>query len=150
MASGWGAFLTCWKKVYHQDCHYLAVEIDEEVIDLANKYTLPQLQSSIQLVYGEAYSWVHACEEEFSLICMDVFRDDIIPSAFQQRPFLEQLKRLLKPGGLLLYNRLAVTAKDRKLSRKYFEEVFKTVFPDAALWDVGGNYMLVNTEAMNI
>ncbi|NJK83808.1 MAG: hypothetical protein HC912_08335, partial [Saprospiraceae bacterium] len=58
---------------------YTAVELDESVLYLANKYALPHLESPIQLICADALSFVMQCETQFDLICMDIFLDDLIP-----------------------------------------------------------------------
>jgi len=51
---------------------------------------------------------------------------------------------LLRPGGLLLYNRLANTEIDLEKTQTFFEETFKAVFPEGRYLEVGGNWMLIN------
>ncbi|MDX1685969.1 MAG: methyltransferase domain-containing protein, partial [Saprospiraceae bacterium] len=105
--------------------HYTAVEIDEEVVELANKYCLSQLESHIETIVADAHEFILQNERQFDLVCMDVFVDDIIPAKFHRREFLTALKGSISPGGLLMYNRLARTPKDRRASRSFFEGHFK-------------------------
>lgn len=128
--------------------HFTAVEIDETVIDLACRYTLDELKAGIELVGADAHAFVLQCERKFDLVCMDVFLDDMVPPEFEDRLFLSALRRLLSPGGLLLYNRLAATPADQRRSRRFFEEDFLKVFPHGYLLDVKGNYMLLNDRVL--
>jgi len=124
--------------------HYTAVEIDEQVIYLASKYELPYLRSPIQMICADAAQWVQISEEQFDLIAVDLFLDDVIPDHFTQSFFLENTKELLRPGGLLLYNRLANTEADLEKTQTFFTETFKGVFPKGRHLEVGGNWMLLN------
>ena len=126
------------------DYAYTAVEIDEQVIYLASKYELPYLRSPVQMICADAAQWVQISEEQFDLIAVDIFLDDVIPDRFTQSFFLENTKELLRPGGLLLYNRLANTETDLEKTRTFFEKPFKGVFPEGRYLEVGGNWMLVN------
>ena len=81
------------------------------------------------------------------LICVDIFDDDKVPAQFETEDFLAQAAQLLRPGGVLLFNRLAATAKDKELSTRFFEEHFQRVFPNSYSLDVGGNFMLVSDGA---
>ena len=128
--------------------HFTAVEIDETVIELAGRYALDELKSGMELVGADAYAYVLQCERRFDLICMDVFLDDLVPPEFEDPLFLSALRRLLRPGGLLLYNRLAATPGDQRRSRRFFEEDFLKVFPQGYLLDVKGNYMLFSDRAL--
>lgn len=82
--------------------------------------------------------------EQFDMIAVDIFLDDVIPDRFTQSTFLENTKNLLRPGGLLLYNRLANTEADLEKTKLFYEETFKEVFPNGKYLSVGGNWMLVN------
>lgn len=141
---GLGSIPLMLEKIFDRELYYTAVEIDEAVIALASKYALPDLISPVELICADALVYTAQRPAIFDLICMDVFLDDIVPKAFEQTAFLENLKAMLHPQGLLLFNRLAATVKDKKDSKQYFEESFLKVFPEAAYLDVGGNYMLLN------
>lgn len=135
------------EKIFEQELHYTAIEIDEAVIELASKYALPEIMSPVELICTDALAYVTQQPATFDLICMDVFLDDVVPESFEKEIFLESLKGMLKPGGLLLFNRLAATEKDKKGSQQFFETSFLKVFPQGGFMDVGGNYILVNDGA---
>lgn len=124
--------------------YYTAVEIDENVIDLANRYCLSQLDSPIITICADAYAFLLQNEQQYDLICMDIFLDDVVPPLFESPEFLEALRDSLTPQGLLLYNRLARTPEDRELSRAFFEGPFRTTFPQATFLDVSNNWILLN------
>ncbi len=123
---------------------YTIVEFDEAVIHLAEKYTLQYLNSPIEVVHADALVFVKTLSDTFDFICMDIFLDDLIPSAFETVAFVQNLKRLLAPQGLLLYNRLALNLSDREKSQHFFDTTFKAVFPEGKKLNVGRNWMLTN------
>lgn len=141
---GLGSIPVILEKSLKRRYYYTAVEIDEAVIDLANRYVLDELDSSIQLICADAYVFAMHTEATFDLICMDVFEDDKIPEEYEELDFLEQLRDMLNPGALLIYNRLAVNPTDIKQSKHFFEQSFKKVFPNGTYLDVDGNWMLIN------
>lgn len=128
------------------DCHfnYTAVEIDEEVLYLAHQYALPEIASPIEMITANAFDYAAQCETQYDLICMDVFLDDVIPDDFETTEFLENLKRLLRPQGILLYNRLSYSEGDKEKSRSFLEEGFRKIFPEAFYIDTESNWILVN------
>ena len=129
---------------------YTAVEIDASVLYLANKYTLPALQSRIDFVETDAAAFVHFCAEKYDLICMDVFADNVVPVECQTPQYVRALRDLLTPDGVLLFNRLTLAEEDKDDTRTFYREVFRPVFPDAGYVDAGGNWILVNvTKADN-
>lgn len=134
---------------FRKQFFYTAVELDESVIYLASKYTLPQIQSSLEVICADACSYVQYTESTFDLIAMDVFVDDVVPPDFEEDAFLEALAACLNPGGLLMYNRLALTDADKERSIAFFEGPFKRQFPQATYFDVKGNYMLLSNTHLN-
>lgn len=130
------------------ECHFplTAVEIDEEVIYLAEKYVLKDLKLPIQSVCTDALHFLQLDQNEYDLICMDVFKDDFIPDAFRQKEFLEDIQRHLRPDGIFLYNHLSVTDKDQQEAFLYFREVFQPFFPKGTYIDTHTNFIFLNDD----
>ena len=141
---GLGSIPFILEKKFHKKYHYTAIEIDESVIYLATKYALPEIDSSIQMICADAFAFVMQCQEQFDLVCMDVFLDDIVPEEFEAKDFLENLKQLIAKDGLLLFNRLANTPEDLKATQTFFNEKFQPVFPEGRYLEVRGNWMLLD------
>lgn len=123
-----------------------AVEIDEEVIYLAEKYVLKELNNPIQSICADARHFLQIDQQQYDLICMDVFKDDFIPEPFRQKDFLEDIKDHLRPDGIFLFNHLAVTNKDRQEAFQYFRDVFRPFFPKGTYIDTRSNFIFLNEE----
>lgn len=143
---GLGSIPQILEQHFQQDFFYTAVEVDEAVLYLANKYVLPNLKSGMETICTDASTFVSQCQDTFDLICMDIFLDDVIPSDFESNAFLEQLKNLLHPQGILLYNRLSLTKSDKTKTKQFFENDFLSVFPQGAYLDVKSNWILLNEK----
>ena len=143
---GLGSIPVILEQRFTERFHYTAVEIDEAVLELANKYVMPDLSSPIDFYCTDALAYVHQCQEQFDLINVDVFLDDTIPEALEQIDFLEQLDSILAPNGLILYNRLAYTSDDIKNARAFYEQKFEPAFPNGTFLEVKGNWMLSNRK----
>ncbi len=141
---GLGSIPLLLERIFEQNYRYTAVELDEAVIYLANKYGIADLRSPIETIQADAYAWVMQSQDVFDLICMDIFLDDTVPAAFEGIVFLEQLRERLAPGGLLMYNRLAANTADQEKSRRFYEERFLKVFPEGTYLDLDQNWMLLN------
>ena len=124
---------------------FTAVEIDEEICLWARECGLSELRSPIQIIVCDAARFIDECTDTYDLILMDIFLDEVIPSYFRSAIFLRKLKKLLAPGGLLIYNTLACTEKDRLESTDFFANRFKPVFPTASCIHVHRNLMLLST-----
>lgn len=143
---GLGSIPFMLEQKFKKNYHYTGIEIDENVIYLAEKYVLSNLKSPIELYCTDAFAYVMQTQEKFDLIAMDVFLDDIIPNSFETQDFLEALKGLIEENGTLLYNRLSLTKQDLNATKVFFENDFIKTFPNGNYIDVGGNWMLMNKK----
>jgi len=143
---GLGSVPIILEKMYGAKFQFSGVEADESVVDLANRYVLDKLESSVELFIAPAQYYVRMTEKKFDTIVMDVFVDDEIPEDLQTVEYLEVLKDMLNPGGILLFNRLALSESDLELTKAFYENIFLKVFPDGVAADVDGNWMLVNRK----
>ena len=68
---------------------------------------------------------------------------EITPPQFCTEEFLKTCAALLRPGGLLLFNRLhGEDVSVRQVTERFFERSFKNVFPEAWAIDTKGNWIL--------
>lgn len=141
---GLGSIPLMLEKKFHKNYHYTAVEIDPEVLRLANKYILPDIKSGIDFQILDAQTFATFSTEQFDMICMDVFLDDTVPTELEQDDFLNDLKRMLTSNGILLFNKLAYQNKDKKEAETFFQNHFKRVYTEGVYLDVKGNYILLN------
>ncbi len=144
---GLGSIPEILEKIHHKKYTYTGVEIDENVLLLAQKYVLDDLHSSLELVCADATLFVAQCTDEFDMICVDVFLDDKIPKRFQQGEFLTKVKSCLKPRGLLLYNRLTWTEADKTKASDFYNNTFLSVFKNGHNIEVKGNWVLINDKS---
>lgn len=88
------------------DCRLVAVDIDQEIVALAElNMRLDDL--NIEIHFGDAYEWIAKCKERFDVVIDDVYlagNDDVFRPGKSDSGQIKSLKRLLKPGGILLAN----------------------------------------------
>lgn len=105
------------------------VEIDPKVIELGGEFFGLNKAKNLRLEICDAFDFVFIEQQKYDLIVVDLFIDHFIPEKFDQKDFLTQLERLLEKGGMLLYNRMNQSFKDKdriNSLRKTWAEVFKT------------------------
>lgn len=140
---GLGSIPFMLEKVFRRKYHYTAVEWDETVAHFAMKYTLSRLKSPVEIITGDAEVFVEATEEQYDLVIVDIFEEELTPPQFCTVEFLESCEALMKPGGMLLFNRLHGDDQSiRMVTERYFERTFKSVFPEAIAIDTKGNWIL--------
>ncbi len=143
---GLGSVPQMLEKVFQKRFHYTGVEIDENVLYLANKYVLRDLESPMEMHVADAWDYIRSTSEKYDLICMDVFVDDIVPDRMWSISYLEMLRDTLVDSGVLLFNCLARKRQDIAKTRDFLLNEFLTVFPDGGYLDVRGNWMLVSDK----
>jgi len=129
---------------FNRNFEYTGIEIDEEILDLANTYILPRLESKQTLICTDAKIFVETNTEKYDMICVDLFIDNIIPQKFETENFLKQLKEKLNPGGVLLYNRLANDNERKKVSSSFYETYFKPIFKNSEQIILDDNWIIVS------
>lgn len=123
---------------------YTAVEVDEAIIDLAKTFTLDELEVPLTIITADARDFLEVpSSRQFDLILLDIFQDVRIPDYFWTSKCLNRLDALLRPGGLLLDNRLYRSREDKVRTEAYLKDVFLPRFPHAAWMDVEGNRILI-------
>jgi len=140
---GLGSIPFMLERHFGQSFNYTLVEIDEQVIALAEKYCLQGLDSPTTTIQADAFAFMMQNQTKYGMICMDIFRDDVIPKPFESAGFLQALKRGLAPGGTLLYNRLYRKESDKTKTEAFFNNQFLPVFPQGSYYEKDGNWVLV-------
>lgn len=110
------------------------VEIDAKVVELARKYFGLDKIQNLNIEVTDAFDFVFQDQQKYDLIVVDLFIDHIIPEKFDQKDFLNQLDRLLENDGMLLYNRMDQSFKD-KLRIQSFRKAFADVFKKAVFYE---------------
>lgn len=144
---GLGSIPYMLEKTFKKKYHYTHIEIDEEVIDLANQYVLKYLDAPQQTICADAFAFALTCQEKFDLITVDLFLEDVIPAKFEDPTFIENLARLLNPSGVLLINRMADSSKNLEQNQQFLKRRFLKVFPNGGYLDMGKNWMLTNLDS---
>lgn len=134
------------EKKFHRNYRYTGVDIDEEIIDLANQYILPKLDCPQQLIYGDAQSFIFSTTDKYDMIIVDLFIDDLVPTKFEKTEFLSQVKNQLKPGGIVLYNRLANNEFTINQAELFLSDIFKPIFPEAHRTIIEDNWIIVSDK----
>lgn len=141
---GLGSIPYMLEKTFKKECYITAIELDEEVVRLASKYTLKRLHHPFDIVCTDASIFIEITEEKYDLICIDIFKDDKIPDEFYTKGFLEHLKTILNENGIILFNHLGTTEKDIDSVKLYFKDIFKSIFPEGDMIRTRHNFILIN------
>ena len=110
---GAGSVASLIQDKYHNDCNFVSVEKDQEVIRLGSKYfdTARFLHNNI--ICADANDFINENHQHFDLIVFDCYIDSEVPDQLEKNKFLEGLHRALKKGGMLLFNKFVFDKKSK-------------------------------------
>lgn len=109
------------------DLQLTGVEADAEVIRLAREEFDVQRFANLQLVNERAEVYVQRSQEQFDLICVDVFVEDTVPEACRSEAFFRDVSRLLRAKGKMVFNLMLAPEMDADAFRGLLETVFAKV-----------------------
>jgi predicted membrane-bound spermidine synthase len=91
-------------EVYFPNAGIDVVEIDPEVTKTAYKYLGLPRNTRIRTFNMDGRWYVMNCREKYDIVFADAYNDVSVPYHLTTREFAEQLKAILKPGGLVVSN----------------------------------------------
>lgn len=98
------------------------VEIDSEIIKIANKYFKLNEIEQLEIVIDDAFEFVLKTKEKYDLIIIDVFLDTIMPNFLFEDFFIDRLQFLLNLNGFILFNTMVLNEKDKQRNQVYKEK----------------------------
>ncbi len=124
------------------------IDLDPRIPELWRRYGTLELQNNTTLVLADAAAWLarntSGLQQQFDLICVDLFVDDQVPAAFSTPEFMAHLKAALATGGALYWSRLK---NESEANRSAFERSFLSVFPNTDFIETVGNRIwLIKSE----
>ena len=89
------------------------VEIDPNVITIANKYFHLDDIKNLEIHIDDAFEFVLKTKEKYDLIIIDIFQDTKMPNFLFEDFFINRVNFLLNFEGFILFNTMVINEKDR-------------------------------------
>ena len=105
-----------------------AIEIDEKVIELGNKYFGLGQYTNLNIIITDASNFVKTTNKKYDLILVDLFKGINVPDKFLAPPFFELLKNLVTNDGEILINFVAYNYETKQQEKEIGEKLIK-IFP---------------------
>lgn len=104
------------------------VEIDSEMIQIANQYFNLNQIKQLEVVIDDAFEFVLKTKDRYNLIIIDIFEDTHMPNFLFEKFFLDRICTLLKDNGYVLFNTMILDEAHNVRNRKYISEVNSELF----------------------
>ncbi len=114
-------------KTLIDEIHYkgkiTGVEIDPDMIQVANEYfNLNQIEQ-LEIVIDDAFEFVLKTKDKYDLIIIDIFEDINMPNFLFENFFSDRVCFHLKSGGFVLFNTMILDEAHNIRNRKYISEI---------------------------
>lgn len=95
------------------------VEIDPEIIHLANDFFQLDAIPNLDIVIDDAFEFVLKTKEKYDLIIIDIFQDTTMPQFVFEKFFANRIAFLLKSKGYILFNTMILSEADNLRNHQY-------------------------------
>ncbi len=95
------------------------VEIDKEVVAIANTYFKLNEIKNLDLIIDDAFEFVLKTKNKYDLIIIDIFQDTTMPNFLFEDFFINRINFLLNVNGFILFNTMVINEKDKKRNLDY-------------------------------
>lgn len=103
----------------YPNAHITAIDIDEQIIALFEKYFVSKKQSSLTLVCTDAKDYVRLSVQKgntYDLVIVDLYTGNDVPEFVTHTDFLTSLKRITAKSGMLVWNYFSFKHQTRNVS----------------------------------
>jgi spermidine synthase len=98
------------------------VEIDSEIIAIANEYFELNRVPNLEIVIDDAFEFVLKTKEKYDLIIIDIFQDTKMPNFLFEKFFINRISFLLNERGRILFNTMLLDDKQEKRNAEFIAE----------------------------
>ncbi|MGM8362615.1 spermidine synthase [Flavobacterium sp. ARAG 55.4] len=105
-----------------------AVEIDSEIIKIANRFFKLNEIPQLDIVIDDAFEFVLKTTEKYDLIVVDIFQDIKMPNFLFESFFIDRICSLLKNKGNILFNTMLLNEADNLRNKKLITDFKKQSF----------------------
>jgi spermidine synthase len=107
-----GSVIQTLRKDFKLNSKIIGVEIDADVIELANTYFQLNKTTNLELITADAFEYVNTTKNKYDLIIIDVFNDDKMPNELFEANLWGSIHKLLTKNGLCLFNSIYTSRKE--------------------------------------
>ena len=130
LGSGIGSVLQILQKGYDNQAHFVLVDIDRVILDLAIQLHPPTPPATADYIHQDVVDFMNSTTEQFDLICIDVFIEQTVPEFICSKDFFLKLKQKLHPKGAWIMNYIV---HDEQKASQFVNEI-KPIFPDLKIF----------------
>lgn len=98
------------------------VEIDPDIIQIANDYFKLDQIPNLEIVIDDAFEFVLKTKDKYDLIIIDIFQDVAMPNFLFESFFINRIDFILKNKGFVLFNTMILNELDNNRNKEYIDQ----------------------------
>ncbi|WP_264847256.1 spermidine synthase [Capnocytophaga catalasegens] len=126
-----------------------AVEIDNEIVEIANKYFGINEIGNLKIIIDDAQKFVQKEKNTYDLIIVDIFQDEEMPAFLFSTSFKNKLISLLTSKGLILFNTMKISKKDSKRNAIFIQNCQQETIVNVFSKVEGNNELILISKKNN-
>lgn len=107
-----GSVIKTLRDDFKLDAKITGVEIDADVIELANTYFELSKTTGLELITADAFEYVATNNSTYDLIIIDIFNDMQMPSELFESEFWTNTTNIMNKKGLCIFNSIYTSRKN--------------------------------------
>ncbi|MFA9191629.1 fused MFS/spermidine synthase [Flavobacterium sp. FZUC8N2.13] len=124
------------------------VEIDSEIIKMANQYFKLNEIPQLQIIIDDAFEFVLKTTKKYDLIVVDIFQDTKMPNFLFESFFIDRICFLLNSKGFILFNTMLLDKSENLRNKKLINEFKKENFTIKSIPRVENHNELIVIEKL--
>lgn len=104
------------------------VDIDKEIIDLANEYFNLNAYQNLSIHIMDAFEFVLKTKIKYDLIIIDVFQDTKMPNFLFEKSFIQNIENILNKNSLVLFNTMILNNEHNLRNEIYGNKFNPSIF----------------------
>lgn len=125
------------------------VEIDPEVITIANTYFKLNEIKNLNIVIDDAFEYVLKTPRKYDLIVIDIFQDIAMPNFLFETFFINRICFLLNKNGFILFNTMILNDEQNDRNKKYVANFYNPQFKIRTIPRIENHNELIIIEKIN-
>lgn len=125
-----GSVIKTLKNEFEYQNKITGVEIDPNIINLANRYFQLDKIQNLEIIIADAFEFVLRNSSQYDLVIIDIFQDTVMPSFLFEKYFIEKIEDLTAANGYILFNTMILNDEHQKRNDQYvlkYDDAFKVV-----------------------
>jgi spermidine synthase len=104
------------------------VEIDSEIIAVANKYFSLDKIKNTEIIIEDASVFAKKSDQKFDLIVIDIFQDNFMPFFLFDEDFVSSTTKILSKNGFIIFNTMVTKKSEEVRNLEYISFFNDTLF----------------------